>query len=390
MSLFKPERLAQMQQSAASTPRHSVMIVDDEEGNLRVLRAMLGDRFRVLDATDGTQALRRLLSLQPSDIPAVILSDQRMPHMTGIELFEHLCDSMPDPIRIIITGFVDVGAIVDAINRAGIYKFVVKPFDHHELMLTVDRAVEAFEMRQQIKHHVAELEGKVRDRTHELEAANTALKLAYAEIERASLTDPLTGLANRRGFVGAMARRRDQTIRSDTAGLSRTALVLIDIDHFKSVNDTYGHAAGDVLLRGLADLLRQHCREHELAVRWGGEEFLLEVAIVDEADALAVGDRLRAAIEHAVFSLGDERTLKRTCSIGIACMPLDSSAANALCWEQVLAVADNALYIAKRNGRNAAVCLATNDHLPADFGQLLAQDAQRLIESGALRVLRSA
>jgi diguanylate cyclase (GGDEF)-like protein len=386
MSLFKSERLAQIQQAGSTEPpQHTVMIVDDEEGNLRVLRSMLANRFRVLEATDGAQALASLLALPPSEAPAVILSDQRMPQMTGVELFEHLRDSMPDSIRIIITGFVDVGAIVDAINRAGIYKFVVKPFDHHDLMLTVDRAVEAYEMRQQIKRHVEELEQKVRERTRELEAANAALRRANVEIERASLTDPLTGLANRRGFITAIVRR---SLGDGERGPARTALLLVDVDHFKSVNDGHGHAAGDALLKGLAAVLRRHCRDHELAVRWGGEEFLLEVEVGDESDALAIGDRLRQAVADEVFDLGDGRTLRRTCSIGIACMPHAGASNAAHGWEQVLAIADAALYLAKRGGRNAAVCLGHAGALPADFEKTLAEDCQRLIDAGHLRMLR--
>jgi diguanylate cyclase (GGDEF)-like protein len=316
----------------------------------------------------------------------VILSDQRMPRMTGVELFERLRDSMPAAIRIIITGFVDVGAIVDAINRAGIYKFVVKPFDHHELKLTVDRAIETFEMRRQIERHVEELEDKVQQRTRELEEANQALRLAYTEIERASLTDPLTGLNNRRYVVGTLDRRERRAAAGNGHADDRSAFLLIDIDHFKSVNDTYGHAAGDAVLRGIAGVLREQCREGDLAARWGGEEFLLQVAVVDEAQALVLAGRVRCAVEAASFDLGDGRQLKRTCSIGVACWPFCT--AQPLGWEQVVAVADSALYMAKRGGRNAALCLTADGELPTGFERALAEDPQGLLDRGELRVMR--
>jgi diguanylate cyclase (GGDEF)-like protein len=233
------------------------------------------------------------------------------------------------------------------------------------------------------------LEGTVAKRTLELEVANAALLRANAQIERASLTDPLTDLGNRRGFVGTMERRRNAAADTSTPTSPRSALLLVDIDHFKSVNDNFGHAAGDTLLKSFAELLRQNCREHELAVRWGGEEFLLEVAVADEPHALLIGNRLREAVERENFDLSDGRSTRCTCSIGIACMPLDASAPKTWGWEQVLAVADSALYVAKRSGRNAAVCLAANGTLPEDFEQAIARGSQQLIDAGVLRMLRS-
>ena len=162
MSMFKRERLAQVEaKSASDQPKHTVLIVDDEDGNLRALRSVLGNDFNILEAKDGQQALELLQSLPPDQAPAVILSDQRMPRMTGVELFAHLRETLPATIRIIITGFVDVGAIVEAINRAGIYKFVVKPYDQKQLRLTVDRAIEASEERKRIEGQIQGLETKV-------------------------------------------------------------------------------------------------------------------------------------------------------------------------------------------------------------------------------------
>jgi len=127
VSLFKKERLDAM--APRGEPAHSVLIVDDEPGNLSVLRAMLGQRYRLLEARDGDEALALIEGLPDSLHPQVVLSDQRMPRMAGVELCERLRERLPEAIRIILTGFVDVGAIVDAINRAGIYKFIVKPYD---------------------------------------------------------------------------------------------------------------------------------------------------------------------------------------------------------------------------------------------------------------------
>lgn len=383
MSLFKRERLAEMARETPAVPTHSVMIVDDEEGNLRVLRVVLGERFRVHEAVDGQAALELLQSLPPEQAPCVILSDQRMPRMTGVELFEKVRDLLPDSIRIIITGFVDVGAIVDAINRAGIYKFVVKPFDRNDLLITVERAIEAYEMRRKIAEYIHQLEDKVRERTQELEQKNAALQQAYGEIERASLTDPLTGLGNRRYLSREQSSHRANGERRRNEG-HRTAYMLIDLDHFKSVNDGYGHAAGDAVLARMGEILRAHLREGDIAVRWGGEEFLLRAEVGDEGEALACAERLRHAVEAAQFLLPDGQVLQRTCSIGIACQPFVASQPERLDWERILNIADAALYMAKRGGRNEAVVLSACASLPDDFEQRLDSDLEGLISSGVL------
>jgi two-component system, cell cycle response regulator len=380
VSLFSRERLAQLQEVSVQ-PDHSVLIVDDEEANLRVLRMMLAPRFRVLEAADGEAALAVLRDLPAEQAPCLVLSDQRMPRMTGVELFEQLREQLPDSIRIIITGFVDVAAIVDAINRAGIYKFVVKPFDRNDLLLTVDRAFEAWRLRRQVAEHIRDLEDKVRARTAELEAKAEALQQALQAIERASLTDALTGLGNRRLLRREMESRGNDRRRS---GGGREGLLIVDLDHFKSINDDYGHAAGDAVLEQMGALLRAHCREHDLAVRWGGEEFLLRVAVADETEALACAERLRCAVADTDFQLPDGRVLRRTCSIGVACLPFAPSQPAALDWEGVLAIADAALYRAKRGGRNAAVALRAASTLPGDVLARIHHDLPRLLDDAVL------
>lgn len=182
----------------------------------------------------------------------------------------------------------------------------------------------------------------------EVVAARTSeLATAYAKIEEASLTDPLTGLRNRR-FL-------EQTIAADLELASRghgdLIVLLVDLDHFKSVNDTYGHAAGDAVLVALADLLRRTFRSSDSIVRWGGEEFLIVVRFVDRNEARDLAEKLRAAVAGHAFVLPDGTVLERTCSIGYASWPaLDGTS-----FEHVIDRADTALYAAKRGGRNACV-----------------------------------
>jgi diguanylate cyclase (GGDEF)-like protein len=378
VSVFKRERLPPEEQSIA--PSHCVLVVDDEPGNLSVLRALLLPRYRVLEAAGGAAALALLDSLPPEHLPSVILSDQRMPGMSGVELCSQLARRLPQAIRIIVTGFVDVGAVVEAINSAGIHKFVVKPYDRDQLLLTVERAVETFEMRRRIELQVQELEATVRQRTAELEAANAALRAANAEIERASLTDPLTGLGNRRDASRRLEASADERRRNDSG---RQVVLMLDIDHFKQVNDRYGHSGGDALLVAFADLLRRHCRSDDLAVRWGGEEFLMRFGVRDEAHALARAEALRIAIREARFPLGGGKEGQCTSSIGLACLPLDPARPDWLDWQQVIDLADHALYLAKRGGRDRVVGLFATGLAPCPSDSA---SADALLSAGCIEV----
>lgn len=183
-----------------------------------------------------------------------------------------------------------------------------------------------------------ELERLVRERTNELQTA-------YARIEEASLTDPLTGLRNRRFLEQVILKDVDMVLRKG----ADLVFLLVDLDHFKSVNDTYGHAAGDAVLVQTAQVLRAAFRATDYLVRWGGEEFLVVARFIDRRSAAELAEKLRVAVERHPFALPDGTVLRRTCSIGVACFPGDTT------WEQTVGHADEALYEAKRGGRNRYV-----------------------------------
>jgi diguanylate cyclase (GGDEF)-like protein len=160
--------------------------------------------------------------------------------------------------------------------------------------------------------------------------------------ERAASTDYLTGLANRRTLADAGAQRFAQARQQDRG----FGLGVIDIDHFKSINDRYGHDVGDAALKHVAAKLELACREAELPARQGGEEFVVLFDDVAGDTALAAGERLRHAVAEAPFIAG-ELTLPVTVSIGVAVrLPEDRE------FDCVLRRADAALYAAKRGGRN--------------------------------------
>lgn len=215
-----------------------------------------------------------------------------------------------------------------------------------------------------------ELEGVVAARTaelaqrgRELESKNAELEVAYARIEEASLTDPLTGLRNRRFLEQAIGADVESALRRPTEG--SLVFLLADLDHFKRVNDEHGHAGGDAVLVEIAALLRATVRAADHLVRWGGEELLVVARFVDPAHGAELAEKLRAAVAAHRFVLPDGVTISRTVSIGFAALPFAAAEPRAVGWEGVVDAADAALYAAKRSGRDGWVGVAPAAGRPA-------------------------
>ena len=207
-----------------------------------------------------------------------------------------------------------------------------------------------------------------------------------------AVTDPLTGLKSRRymlltmgGDIAVAQRKRRNApfgVRPSDADL---VYLLIDLDRFKSVNDEFGHQAGDTVLMQVADVLRESCRASDTIARWGGDEFLLVSRFSDRRTGSVLAERIRAAIEAREFELGDGRSARRTCSIGFASFPFSIPHPDVLTWEQVVAIADEALRRAKSAGANRWVGVmasetASEAQLQAKSGNSLA----RWIEDGTV------
>jgi diguanylate cyclase (GGDEF)-like protein len=192
---------------------------------------------------------------------------------------------------------------------------------------------------------------------------NLELEQAYQALEEVSLTDQLTGLRNRRFFlqhvdadVAMSLRRHDEPLRqAEREAVSDKDLVffMVDLDHFKEVNDRHGHAGGDAVLVQMQERLREVFRESDYLIRWGGEEFLVLARATNRDDAKAVAERIRLAVADREFVLPDGTRLSKTCSIGFACFPFLPSEPRLLSWSEVVELADQGLYLAKRSGRNA-------------------------------------
>tara|TARA_R110000737_G_scaffold318972_3_gene330001 strand:- start:595 stop:3918 length:3324 start_codon:yes stop_codon:yes gene_type:complete len=235
-----------------------------------------------------------------------------------------------------------------------------------------------------------QLEQKVKERTKEL-------KEAYSQLEEVSLTDQLTGLKNRRfllkniendlALVGREYYSRNSLDKTETSDL---IFFLIDIDHFKQVNDIYGHSTGDAVLVQIKSILLKVFRETDYLVRWGGEEFLVVARFTERSSAAMLAERLRLAVEAYDFHYGETLILKKTCSIGFACYPFTSQVPDALTWIDIVDIADHALYIAKRSSRNAWVGLVNSNDRPSDDLFIkVTQDTQALVKSNDLQLLTS-
>lgn len=193
----------------------------------------------------------------------------------------------------------------------------------------------------------AALERLVQERTRDLQAAN-------ARLEALSFTDPLTGLHNRRYLARQIPAdlafyERDSAYQ---AGTEAVVFALLDVDHFKAINDTHGHAAGDRILEQLGILLTTLVRKGDYAARWGGEEFLLVFRPLPRGSVPRIGARLCEEIRAHVFELDDGSTHRLTASVGLVEHPLFPEAPHLLGWEQMVTLADRALYRAKSAGRD--------------------------------------
>ncbi|HEY0061284.1 MAG TPA: response regulator [Telluria sp.] len=146
MANFKTSNLAAIgSQHALPATRPSVMIVDDMDANVSVMATILRPHFHVIEAGDGPEAMALADAIRAPQTLACIISDHRMPRMSGVQLFERMQRLLPDTRRILVTGYLDIDAIIDAINKGKIYHFIAKPFDAPEFLLTVQCAVASFQ-----------------------------------------------------------------------------------------------------------------------------------------------------------------------------------------------------------------------------------------------------
>lgn len=206
-----------------------------------------------------------------------------------------------------------------------------------------------------------ELEARVRERTVELHDLTLALQRESAALHESSFTDPLTGLRNRRFLtqhidseVALAVRSHEQRLHHGSEPSTQVDLIffMFDIDHFKAVNDRYGHAAGDAVIKQMRSRLLSVFRDSDYLVRWGGEEFLVVARGTSRNIAIELAERAGAAVSDSPFELDDGTRLSKTCSVGFSCFPLCPEQPRALGWSDAVKLADASLYAVKNAGRN--------------------------------------
>jgi two-component system, cell cycle response regulator len=267
------------------------------------------------EAADGIEGLKIALN-KSTDL---IICDVEMPGMDGFKFLRMLSsrEELQDIPVIMVTGREDSEAKIRSLEQ-GASDYVTKPYDSGELLARV-----------KVQLKIKSLQDKLKQSNQML------LELSH--------TDPLTGLNNRRSMMEALDKEFERSTRKH----SPLSLLMLDIDHFKKVNDTFGHQQGDAVLQALATLLKEHLRQYDLAARFGGEEFALILPETDEKDAGMVAERIRQSIEK--MRLGDfPAEFCLTASIGVATSPNEVLAYP----DDLIREADNALYQAKRSGRN--------------------------------------
>jgi diguanylate cyclase (GGDEF)-like protein len=241
------------------------------------------------------------------------------------------------------------------------------------------------------------LENMIHERTRELENANAALENANAALAEASMVDPLTELRNRRYLSLAMPEEiarvqrvfNDYLKKGDDSPLQGEDIIffMVDIDFFKSINDTYGHAAGDHVLAQVSQLLRSVCREADTLVRWGGEEFLLVAKRSVRNKAPVVASTILDAFRTHTFLIPEGQTQRLTCSVGFAAFPFLPNFPEQLSWEATTEIADHCLYTAKHSGRNGWVGVNAK---PGSRGEkdleCLPRNIEHLLNEGFLEV----
>ncbi len=304
---------------------YSILVVDDSWESREVITSILNTQedYDLVLAENGQEALTKLQS-QNIDL---VITDISMPVMDGLELLDHMTKELPNVPVITFTGFGDLfGA--KALER-GAEDCIFKPFDARDFKLRVAKALKYSHLK------------KYQDL---LEQKNEELRLL-------SVTDQLTQLYNRHFMQDALKREFARAKRYR----SKLSCILVDIDHFKKINDKYGHLQGDSVLREFAALIKNSSREVDIPCRYGGEEFLVILPETDRRGAECMADRLRRATEvMPIFRVDSVELLNGvniSISIGLAAYPDPRIRTE----KDLISLADEALYLAKNQGRNCVM-----------------------------------
>ncbi|HYN85586.1 MAG TPA: diguanylate cyclase [Pyrinomonadaceae bacterium] len=308
--------------------RPVILVADDEPVNLALIKRRLEwEDYEIYTAEDGREAVERARVLHPD----LIILDVMMPILDGLQACRLLKDDerTRDIPVIFLSALDDMETKVNGLAAGG-NDYISKPFRAEELIARVAVAIRLKRERDELR-----------------QSADEATRRAEAASEM-SMSDALTGLLNRYGLQRSLQHEQAEARRYARP----LSCLMIDIDHFKHVNDTYGHAAGDAALMQVARVLTDSVRASDVVCRYGGEEFLVLMPETNLEGALALGEKIRVAASSRLYGDG-ERFFRLTLSIGAARLLSHESA------HDMLARADVALYHAKESGRDRVEAAAS-------------------------------
>jgi two-component system cell cycle response regulator len=293
-----------------------VLVADDSAVSRKLVEHTLSEKtYSLVFAKSG----RETIALFAEHHPALVIVDWIMPDLTGIEICKHIRSKTQASYTyiILLTGKSEKESVVEGL-AAGADDYLTKPFHPEELIARVGVGLRIMELQREIE-------------------------VKNAMLQELALTDPLTGLPNRRAIVDWAARQLSGAARY---GFSFW-VALADLDHFKTVNDTHGHDAGDTVLKAFSQILKTKSRRSDICGRIGGEEFLFVLTHATKEDAMRVIECVRAELEATEFNFNGN-SLTVTASFGLA----GFTGTKAPDFNRLVAQADLALYSAKRLGRN--------------------------------------
>ena len=301
--------------------KKKILIVDDSKINIDILIELLDDKYELLVSLSG----RRALEILNSEYVDLILLDILMPDMSGYDVCKVLKTqekTKSTPV-IFITANSDEESIDLAYESGGI-DYVTKPFKALELLARIKTQL------------------NMQDLFNDLEESHNQLKLLASQ-------DHMTKLYNRRYFSEISTTILELAIRHQKP----LSLMMIDIDKFKKINDTYGHHIGDIVIISLANTLKELSRKSDIVCRFGGEEFLILLPETDIVGADSIAEKIRKSVEETLVDIEEDQRLKYTISTGISEVKIKEETN----LEETIQRADEALYKAKEGGRNR-VCKA--------------------------------
>lgn len=296
----------------------SILLVEDSTTTTALLSKYLADAYRLLHASDGAEAWDMLERVSEIEL---VITDINMPRLTGHQLLIKIRKSEEPrfktlPVIVMTTANDTTDRNLAFLNGAN--DFIAKPIDEMELLARIN------------VHH------KLAQTIRELETSRRALAEQVT-------TDPLTHLKNRRAFFENGNQHLSVARRYGTD----LSLIVADLDHFKRINDGYGHQVGDEALLAVADVLKSLTRTEDTVARIGGEEFAILLPDTNRLGAAVLAERIRAAVEREPF-IAEGKRIPLTLSIGIASQTVENSDSV----DQLLSIADQRMYLAKKLGRN--------------------------------------